>query len=147
MPNKKEPWRGLWHCPACDRWLPDEQYHRDKRTANGLKSQCKKCHTIGNLNSRSKMNRTRVRKFARKHARHMRKLHPEKHRARLMLQRAIDREDIIRPKICSQCERKNIPIHAHHKDYSKPFDVMWVCSACHGILHSKYHYPLKGCLA
>lgn len=32
---------------------------------------------------------------------------------------------------CGATER----IQAHHEDYSKPLDVMWLCRPCHGIRH------------
>lgn len=32
---------------------------------------------------------------------------------------------------CGAAER----IHAHHEDYSKPLDVMWLCRPCHGVRH------------
>ena len=41
---------------------------------------------------------------------------------------------ITKPKICSNCKLTGI-IHAHHKDYSKPLDVIWLCAKCHSNLH------------
>jgi hypothetical protein len=29
-------------------------------------------------------------------------------------------------------------VHAHHKDYSKPLDVTWLCARCHHRLHSAF---------
>ncbi len=35
---------------------------------------------------------------------------------------------------CVSCSNPNS--EAHHEDYSKPLDVIWLCSACHGRQHS-----------
>lgn len=35
---------------------------------------------------------------------------------------------------CQGCgSDKNI--HAHHEDYDRPLDVIWLCVKCHGIRH------------
>jgi len=34
---------------------------------------------------------------------------------------------------CERCGAEKV--HAHHDDYSKPLEVRWLCSACHGIEH------------
>lgn len=36
---------------------------------------------------------------------------------------------------CEVCGKK--PSQAHHKDYSKPFDVRWLCKKHHDELHRK----------
>lgn len=41
---------------------------------------------------------------------------------------------IIRPTICPKCGVEGL-IEAHHFDYSKPLDVIWLCSDCHHKLH------------
>lgn len=47
-----------------------------------------------------------------------------------------------KPKVCPLCmgaRSKRVGsrrITAHHQDYSKPLDVIWLCSGCHRYLHS-----------
>lgn len=36
---------------------------------------------------------------------------------------------------CEGCGAPNA--HAHHEDYSKPLDVRWLCSTCHGLEHRR----------
>lgn len=48
---------------------------------------------------------------------------------------AIQRGELVRPKICPRCFRDDSPIHAHHADYSKPLDVEWLCARCHQRQH------------
>jgi hypothetical protein len=57
-----------------------------------------------------------------------------KQAARRALRYAIRKGLVIRPTVCSQCPRTR-RIQAHHHDYSKPFDVAWLCSRCHGRRH------------
>jgi len=52
--------------------------------------------------------------------------------ARMKLQRAIRLGRIVRPEVCSKCGGHGRRIEAHHMDYSKPFEVQWLCSVCHG---------------
>lgn len=41
-----------------------------------------------------------------------------------------------RPEICSKCGIKG-KIQAHHEDYSKPFEITWLCMKCHRGVHKK----------
>lgn len=77
-----------------------------------------------------------------------RKKNPDKVKAQDTLNNHIDIDK--RPKACSTCG--SIPsysVHGHHNDYSKPFDVIWVCPKCHARIHKELgglfvHAPGKG---
>jgi hypothetical protein len=32
----------------------------------------------------------------------------------------------------------NEKVHAHHRDYSKPLEVTWLCAKCHHRLHANF---------
>lgn len=61
---------------------------------------------------------------------------PQKYKARASLNNWIAAGKVVKPKSCSMCSSTG-RIHGHHHDYSKPVDVIWVCSACHSLLHKK----------
>jgi hypothetical protein len=61
----------------------------------------------------------------------------EKSRARGRLKMAVYRGKIIKPKNCVQCNVEAKRIEAHHTDYSKPFEVLWLCTECHKRIHGK----------
>ena len=60
-------------------------------------------------------------------------------KARWKLSKAISQGIITRPSNCSKC-LKNCKPHGHHTDYNKPIDVVWLCSLCHGKVHSKIRH-------
>ncbi len=41
---------------------------------------------------------------------------------------------LMKPENCSQCGDGG-KINAHHDDYNKPLDVIWLCNRCHTRLH------------
>lgn len=58
----------------------------------------------------------------------------EKAHAENLLNDAIRTGKIIRPNKCIVCQKECKP-QAHHYDYSKPLDVMWLCVRCHANVH------------
>ncbi len=42
---------------------------------------------------------------------------------------------LLSKKPCFGCG--NIKVQAHHEDYSKPLEIIWLCTSCHGIRHRK----------
>ena len=57
--------------------------------------------------------------------------HPEKFKARSMLNNAVISGKMIKPVACDSCSRLSTRIEGHHPDYAKPLEVIWLCNSCH----------------
>jgi hypothetical protein len=58
-----------------------------------------------------------------------------KKRLHIIVNNAIRAGKIIKHTTCQACGKTNCRIEGHHNDYTKPFDVRWLCSACHREWH------------
>lgn len=56
--------------------------------------------------------------------------------ANAYLQKHIKKGFIIRSQTCTTCH-KECKTEAHHEDYTKPLDVIWLCRRCHMKLHRR----------
>jgi hypothetical protein len=65
------------------------------------------------------------------------KRHPQKKMAHLYVELALKFGHLVRPTCCDQCQAECKP-QAHHGDYSKPLDIQFLCTKCHGKEHRKY---------
>jgi hypothetical protein len=73
-------------------------------------------------------------------------------RAQRVAEQAIITGRLIRPELCEQCLTRGLefrdgraPIQAHHPDYNRPLDVMWLCQPCHHGWHAENTaVPLRG---
>jgi ribosomal protein S27AE len=65
--------------------------------------------------------------------------YPEKTNAREKLKAAVQKGEIKKPKICSHCggSFSTRYMQAHHVDYSKPLEVIWLCGNCHKFKHGR----------
>ena len=63
------------------------------------------------------------------------KEHPIEVKAQKLLQKAIRKNEIIRPNICEYCKKQR-KVMGHHPDYSKPLEVVWLCYSCHKKVHN-----------
>ncbi len=56
--------------------------------------------------------------------------------ARILLNTAVLKGFLKRPRTCSKCKKEG-RIEAHHNNYRKPLVVLWLCKKCHCGLHHK----------
>jgi uncharacterized protein with PIN domain len=116
---------GLLKCRICQKELPDEAFHVTKQMINGRASECRLC--------RRELYRGR-------HHQGKRAGSVVQHNAQARLREAVKRGKIQKPGKCDDCGQmlgKN-KISGHHEDYSKPFNVAWVCARCHSARHARY---------
>lgn len=69
-----------------------------------------------------------------------REKHPEKIAARNAVTIAV-RKKTLNAQPCSRCGA--LPTHAHHPDYAKPLEVIWLCVTCHNKEHGNVRLNLK----
>lgn len=67
------------------------------------------------------------------------KRNPEKRLAHNRVSAAIKNGALTRPEECEICSQNCKP-EAHHPDYREPLNVAWLCSGCHGKVHSALNY-------
>jgi hypothetical protein len=60
----------------------------------------------------------------------------DKYLAGRILRAAVQRGHISKPKHCTNCGLVCNP-EGHHRDYSKPLEVMWLCRGCHCREHGR----------
>ena len=81
--------------------------------------------------------------YCRRDTRRRYRLYPEKVAAHSKVKNEIKKGRLIRQS-CEHCGRKPEKvngrqiIHAHHEDYSKPLDIIWLCKEHHAELHRRY---------
>ncbi len=63
--------------------------------------------------------------------------YPERINAREIVNRAIKSGKLIPLNLCDECGEYNLKkdIEAHHEDYDKPLEVIWLCKDCHRERH------------
>lgn len=61
---------------------------------------------------------------------------PQGYKAHYLVSNAI-RDNRLKKEPCARCGEKKV--HAHHEDYNKPLDVVWLCVKC----HQRHHHGDK----
>jgi hypothetical protein len=147
-------------CFKCGNKKPIEAFYVHPRMGDGHLGKCKECakrdsferHQKKSLDPvwvsseaerhRKKQARYRALGVACKRSveslRKWRKENPQKARAQRLAAKALKSGKITRATKCSRCSIENVRLEKHHPDYSKPLDIVWLCSKCHGYEHRKH---------
>lgn len=121
-------------CRVCHETKDIELFYKDKlHKVDGRKNDCMSCNRaynrwyestpIGRRNLKIKVTKYR-------------KLNPEPMIAQSKVKYAVTTGKLIKPERCPACNGEG-RIEAHHEDYSKPLDVMWLCNVCHKAHHGR----------
>ena len=118
------------YCPECNTSKPASEFASRSYSLDGLNPMCWLCSSA-KRGEHYKKHREKYNKRTREY----RSQNPEKHRVRRKLQYAVRSGALVRPLRCSLCKSTRC-IEAHHADYSKPFEVEWLCARCHARIHA-----------
>jgi len=129
-------------CMVCGVEKELAEYPICSRNKDGLDNFCKVCkreksriYRAKNRENRNKSNRqyrkqNRVNRW--KYLKGWRDKHPEKHAAHIAVKNAL-KDGSLKKKKCPVCGAEKV--EAHHYDYSKPLDVVWLCKKHHRYTH------------
>lgn len=135
-------------CFKCGKNKPKSDFYKHQGMADGHLNKCKECARTDVRDNRkarfekySSYEKSRYaenadrRKKLGERAADWREKNPDAYKAHYAVSNAV-RDGRIIKKPCLFCDDRNV--HAHHSDYSKPLDVVWVCARCHHRLHANF---------
>lgn len=159
MPNAKSSSK---RCFKCGSEKPLSDFYRHSKMADGHLNKCKDC-TRADVQGNRANRLDYYREYDRRRANlpHRVKMREEcaqteqgkaatadgkaawaernkdKRYAHFSLKRALMSGAIERPSSCSRCGASGVRIEGHHPDYTRPLDVVWLCSPCHKAEHKR----------
>ena len=133
-------------CFKCKAVRPLEEFYKHPKMPDGHVNKCKECNKNDVTANRNK-NIEKFRAYDRQRGKiperakasqeisaAWRKADSRRTRAHSAVTRAIKKGVLVRSP-CVRCgETKSL---AHHEDYDKPLDVMWLCQPCHKQRHKE----------
>ena len=134
----------LKRCCHCKEWLPKSQFWSNRSFPDGLSHLCRDCateaihkyqHTPKGKKSRKRYIQSPKGLVAQHRADKKRSSSWKRH-AQQVFQAAVRRGEIIRSPVCQQCGIW-CATHGHHRDYTRPLDVVWLCRECHDAEHAR----------
>ena len=125
--NKTKPFGRAYRCKECRRKYDKEHSRRERAKDPKKKTQVANWHHSEHGKKMSRL--ARARRFA---------VNKEKYKAKEMIERLVNK-GVIKRQPCEICGETNG--QGHHPDYSKPFEVVWLCQKHHSEFHRESgHY-------
>ncbi len=129
-------------CAKCGQNKSRTEFSARTISKDRLQQRCVKCRAEDRMRDKDRIKATN--KEWRKNnpgwstavGKRYRERYPEKNRAQRIIEYAIRTGKIYRPDYCESCFKECVP-DGHHEDYSKPFEVEWLCKLCHTKLHEQ----------
>jgi ribosomal protein S27AE len=136
-------------CFKCKTVKPLTEFYTHSKMADGHLNKCKECTKNDVAQHRSK-NIEKIRAYDRERGKHperakaaaqissaWRKADNRRTRAHNAVTRAVRSGKLVRQP-CERCgEIKSL---AHHEDYDKPLEVVWLCQPCHKQRHKEINH-------
>lgn len=127
-------------CFKCGESKQLSEFYKHSQMADGHVNKCKTCNKadvianrLAKLEYYREYDRGRGNRQSLEDLQRYRAENPKKYAAHSAVGYAVKSGKLI-PKNCEVCN--SVETHAHHCDYDKPLDVMWLCAAHHKEWHS-----------
>jgi sRNA-binding protein len=132
---------------GCGEAKTSTEFYKQSKAGNGLMHVCKACHRLQmkmrrltdpdvQRRDRERAKTPKRREHSRNNVGRWRRDNPAGYRAHNAANNAV-RDGKLHRQPCEVCGA-NEALHKHHRDYSKPLDVIWLCARCHHRLHALF---------
>ena len=134
------------NCFKCNTVKPLSEFYTHPRMADGHVNKCKECYKNDSTANRNK-NLEKVRAYDRARGKEPERIKAvteitrawrvedsRRHMAHSSVARAVRNGTLVRQPCCRCGAEKTV---AHHEDYERPLDVVWLCQPCHKQRHKE----------
>jgi hypothetical protein len=137
-------------CFKCKTVKPLSDFYKHSQMADGHVNKCKECNK-NDVTANRNQNIEKFRAYDRERAKEPERIKASREIIRAWrdedsrrvlahssVARAIRRGELVRQPCCRCGEQKSV---AHHEDYDKPLEVVWLCQPCHKQRHKELKQP------
>lgn len=107
-------------CYKCKESKHNNQFYKNSSKHDGYQSLCKACSRVRDKTRLPYLRRVVTAYYVK---------YPERGRAHTLVFNAL-KKGVLKKEECKVCGSKT-NVEGHHKDYSKPLDVVWLCKVHH----------------